>query len=117
MTRRYTMELQRFIGEHAEVLKSLMVAQRHDPATLQGAGQIDSLRAYFDRCASITSGRIKVKPRVDPRLTVRVSFVAVLGCVLFRDWIFPSRLASEQQIAAAIGDFVMGGVAASSSKA
>jgi AcrR family transcriptional regulator len=116
MTRRYTLELQRFIGEHAEVLKSVVVAQRHDPATLQGAAEIDSLRAYFDRCASITSERIKVRPRIDPRLTVRVSFVAVLGCVLFKDWIFPSRLANEQEITAAIGDFVMGGVAASSSK-
>ena len=116
MTRRYTSELQRFISKHADVLRSLMVAQRYDPATLQAAAQIDSLRTYFDRCAAITSARIRVKPKVDPKLTVRVSFVVVLGCVLFRRWIFPSGLASEREIAAAIGDFVMGGVAESSSK-
>ena len=92
-----------------------MAAQRYDPATLQSAAQIDSLRTYFDRCAAITAARIHVKPRVDPKLTVRVSFVVVLGCVLFRHWIFPSGLASEREIATAIGDFVMGGVAESSS--
>jgi hypothetical protein len=41
-----------------------------------------------------------------------VSFVAVLGCVLFRDWVFPKGLASEREITAAVSDFVLGAIAA-----
>jgi hypothetical protein len=41
---------------------------------------------------------------------VRVSFVAVLACVMFKDWIFPPGMASDEEITAAINDFVMEGI-------
>ena len=43
---------------------------------------------------------------------VRVSFAAVLGCTLFKDWILPAGLASEQKISAAVKAFVMDGITA-----
>jgi hypothetical protein len=54
--------------------------------------------------------RLKGKSKVPPELVVRLAFVFVLGSVLFRDWIFPSGLASDDEIAAAVGDFLMAGV-------
>jgi hypothetical protein len=42
----------------------------------------------------------------------RVSFAAVLACVMFKDWIFPPGLASEEEIRAAINDFVREGIGA-----
>lgn len=49
-------------------------------------------------------------PKVDPKLMVRVSFVAVLACILFKEWIFPPGMASDEEIGAAIEDFVMDGI-------
>ena len=51
-------------------------------------------------------------PKVDPKLMVRVSFVAVLACVMFRDWIFPPGMATEEEENKAIQDFVIEGISA-----
>ena len=56
------------------------------------------------------SGRVGKDATVEPRLLVRVSFAAVLGCVLFKDWIFPEGLAADEDISAAIVDFVIDGI-------
>lgn len=110
VTHQYTSELQHFIREHSDVITSLILAQAHESGSGWESREIKSLAAYFDRCAAITQQRMKVKPRVDPRLIARVSFIAVLGSVLFKDWIFPPGLASEREITAAVTDFVLGAV-------
>jgi AcrR family transcriptional regulator len=108
----YTTELQSFISEHAEMLTSLVVAQTYDDGSAQGVGEINSLRAYFDHGAATMQMRVKDDAKVDPKLMVRVSFAAVLGCVLFKDWIFPPGLASDEDIRSAINDFVLDGIGA-----
>lgn len=114
ITRRYTSELQHFIREHSDAITSLILAQAYESGSGRRAREIKSLAAYFDRCAAVTRQRMKVEPRIDPRLVARVSFVAVLGCVLFKEWIFPPRLASDREITAAISDFVLGAISAGS---
>jgi AcrR family transcriptional regulator len=109
ITHRYTSELQRFIREHSDALTSMVFAQNYDPATSRGATEIQSLSTYFDRCAAITEARMDGKPKFDLQMMVRVSFVAVLGCVIFKDWIFPPGLASDADITAAVSDFVLSG--------
>jgi hypothetical protein len=47
---------------------------------------------------------------------VRVSFAAVLACILFKEWIFPPGMASDEQINAAIKDFVMDGINANANQ-
>ena len=108
--RLYITELQQFLDEHSKLLLSLVVAQTFTSGSLQGVGEIESLRHYFERGAATMSGRVEGNPRVDPKLLVRVSFAAVLGCVIFRDWIFPAGLASDDDISAAIIDFVIDGI-------
>lgn len=110
--RRYIAELQQFIGEHSQMLMSLVVAQTYTPESKQGVGEIDSLRTYFERGAAAMTSQMDRNPQVDPRLMVRVSFAAVLASVMFKDWIFPPGLANDDEISAAIIDFVIDGISA-----
>jgi AcrR family transcriptional regulator len=112
MARLYTTELQRFIKGNSPLLTSLVVAQTYDDGNAHGVGKINSLQAYFDRGAATMTARVKGKPKVAPQLMVRVSFAAVLGCIMFEDWIFPPDLAPNEEIAAAINDFVLEGIGA-----
>jgi AcrR family transcriptional regulator len=107
MTDLYATELQRFIRENSGILAPLIVAQTYESGTAQPA--IDSLHTYFDRCASLMSLRLKGRAKVDPRLTVRVVFGAVLASVMFKDWIFPAGLATDEEITAAVNDFIKEG--------
>lgn len=108
----YIDELQRFISENSEMLTSLVVAQAYDAGSAQGVSAIGSLDEYFARGASVMNQRLKGDYKVAPKLMVRVSFAAVLACVMFKDWIFPPGLASDEEIRAAINDFVREGIGA-----
>jgi AcrR family transcriptional regulator len=108
----YIDELQRFIGENAQLLTSLIAVQTYDPQAAEGLSAISSLATYFERGAANMTARLTGPPKVDPKLMVRVSFAAVLACVLFKDWIFPAGSASEEEIRAAINVFVREGIAA-----
>ena len=112
MTQLYTTKLQRFISEHSAMLTTLVVAQIYDAGMPQGVGRINSLATYFEHGAQVMRKRMKSEPRIDPKLMVRVSFAAVLACVMFRHWIFPAGLASDRAIRAAINDFVLEGIGA-----
>jgi AcrR family transcriptional regulator len=110
---RYITELQEFLTGHSRMLLSLVVAQTYAPGSMQGVSEIDSLTAYFDRGAATMTRRLGVEEiRVAPKLMVRVSFAAVLACVMFRDWMFPPGLADEAAINEAIVDFVLDGISA-----
>ncbi len=108
----YTDELQRFVVENRHMITSLVVAQTYETGAAQGVAAISSLGKYFDRGAAIMKGRRGQSLKVDPKLMVRVSFAAVLACVMFWDWIFPPGLASDEEIKDAINDFVLEGISA-----
>jgi AcrR family transcriptional regulator len=110
MSRRYTSELQQFIRNNSKMLTSLVVAQTYQMGTAHGVGKIDSLGTYFEHGASMMTKRLKTKPKIDPKLLVRLAFVAVLAAVMFKDWIFPPGLASDEDIEAAINDFILAGI-------
>ena len=111
----YIDALQKFITAHAEALTSLIVAQTYDDGTAHGVGRMNSLRAYFDHGAA-TMTKTQSRPQVAPELMVRVSFVAVLAAIIFKDWILPAGLASDEEISAAINRFVLEGIGANFSK-
>jgi hypothetical protein len=105
------------MSAHSEMLMSLIVAQTYAAGSTAGVNEFDSVRAYFERGAAMMASRMAdSSPRVDPKLMVRVSFVAVLACVLFKDWVFPAGMATEDEIRAAINDFVMDGINANSAR-
>lgn len=115
-THLYTSELQHFIRDHSRMLTSLVVAQTYDVGTAHGVGKINSLGTYFDRAASMMALRVKGQAGADPRLMVRIAFASVLASVMFRDWLFPAGLASDEQIEAAVNAFITKGVAAAPAK-
>ena len=106
----YINELREFLGEHSPMLMTLIVAQAYAAGSRKGVAEIEGLRTYFERGAEIMGRRSPAKPRVRPELMVRVSFAAVLGCVMFNDWIFPKGTAPDREIEAAIIDFVIDGI-------
>lgn len=108
--RLYISELQHFIRAHSKMLMSLVFAQTYAPFTTPGVGEIDSLQSYFAKGAAMMSRRSGEKAKVEPKLMVRVSFAAVLSCILFKDWMFPPGLAGEEEISEAIIDFVIDGI-------
>lgn len=111
-THLYTSELQRFVRDNERLLMSLIVTQTYDSGVAHSVAGIDSLNTYFERSAALMSARLKgKKPKTDPRLLVRLAFSSVLAAVIFRDWIFPEGLASDEAIETAVNDFVMRGVA------
>ena len=113
-THLYIDELRTFLDEHSKLLLSLVVAQLFTSGSMKNVGEIDSLSAYFEQGAARMSLRSNRNLRVDPKLLVRVSFAGVLGCVIFKDWIFPSGSASDEEINAAIIDFVIDGLSGGS---
>jgi AcrR family transcriptional regulator len=108
----YVEDLQRFLSAHADMFTTLVVAQKYDREMAESVGEIESLSAYFERGASTMERRLNGGGKVDPKLMVRVSFAGVLGCVLFRDWIFPPGMASDEEIRRAIDIFVAEGIGA-----
>ena len=109
----YSTDLQRFISDNVGMFTSLVVAETYKSADTLGVGAIDSLRDYFARGAATMRRAIGPgNEAVDPRLIVRVSFVAVLASVMFKSWIFPPGLATDEEITDAINRFVMHGIKA-----
>lgn len=108
--RRYITELQEFIGQHSGMLMSLVVAKAYAQDPTEGGSGLDGLREYFDRGAAMMRRRSSGEQKVAPEMMVRVSFAAVLGCVLFNDWMFPPGLAGDDAIREATLDFVLDGL-------
>lgn len=111
VARRYICELQDFIAEHSRMFMTLIVASSYSPETNDWIGEMEGLRAYFDKgTASMRANA--VAPKVEPELMVRVSFAAVLASLMFRDWLFPRGMARDEDIREAIVDFVIDGIRA-----
>lgn len=106
----YITALQEFMDQHSKTLMTMVVARAYEKAA--GAEPVigDDLRDYFDIGAATMRQRLSGEPKVPPELMVRVSFAAVLGCALFKDWLFPLGIASDEAIRQATIDFVVDGV-------
>ncbi|HMO68328.1 MAG TPA: TetR family transcriptional regulator [Novosphingobium sp.] len=107
---RYIDELQDFIEDHSRSLMSLIVARAHGQVAGEGPEEIEGLEAYFARGSATMRAHRGENLAVPPELLVRVSFAAVLGSVLFRDWLFPPGLADDAAIRRAIAAFTIDGI-------
>ncbi|MFA7602680.1 MAG: TetR/AcrR family transcriptional regulator [Novosphingobium sp.] len=110
MARRYISELQDFVEQHSRMFMSLIVASAYSPEATDPVSEMEGLRAYFAQGTETMTRRIGEHPTVDPQLMVRVSFVAVLANLMFKDWLFPAGMASNAQIRDAIANFVIDGI-------
>jgi AcrR family transcriptional regulator len=112
MARRYICELQDFMEQHHRMFMSLVVASAYSPEATNPVSEMEGLRAYFAQGAEMMTQRMGKGALVDPKLMVRVSFVAVLASLMFKDWLFPPGMASEEEIRDAIVAFVIDGIRA-----
>jgi AcrR family transcriptional regulator len=112
--RLYISELQEFLREHSNLLLSLIAAQTFTSGALNGKTEIDSLKAYFKRGSAMMRKRVHGKTKVDPNLLVRVTFAAVLGCVIFRHWVCPAGTANDAEFSEACIDFLIEGISVNS---
>jgi AcrR family transcriptional regulator len=115
-TRQYILELRQFIGRHSRMFSSLVAAQMYASENVKGLSEIEGLHNFFSRAAEVNRKRLTGKPRIDPKLLTRVSFASILACVIFKDWLFPEESASEDEISAAISDFIMDGLNANADR-
>jgi AcrR family transcriptional regulator len=116
MARRYIGELQDFMAQHSRMFMSLIVASAYSPEATNPVSEMEGLRAYFEQGASVMTSRVGDSAPVDPKLMVRVSFVAVLASLMFKDWLFPAGMASDEDIREAIAEFVIDGIMANEEK-
>ncbi|QSR19869.1 hypothetical protein CA833_22240 [Novosphingobium sp. KA1] len=108
--RSYIAELQDFIEQHQRMFRSLIVAETGKDADVPGMGGVNALQAYFARGAGVVRRRTGGEDKLPPELMVRISFAAVLGCVLFKDWLYPDGMADDAAIRAAMTRFVLDGI-------
>jgi AcrR family transcriptional regulator len=112
LARRYIGELQDFMAQHSRMFMSLIVASAYSPEATEQVSEMEGLRAYFAQGTEVMAGRVGEDARVDPRLMVRVSFVAVLASLMFKDWLFPPGMATDEEIRDAVAEFVIDGIRA-----
>lgn len=108
--RAYISELQDFIEQHSGMLMSLVVAKAYAQDPTEGGSGLDGLLEYFGRGAALMQGRVGGERKVPADLMVRVSFAAVLGSVLFKDWMYPPGMAGQDAVREATIDFVLDGL-------
>lgn len=112
LAHKYIRELQDFMAGHSRMFMSLIVASAYSPDSTDSVAELEGLQAYFEQGKAMMRARVSETPRVSPELMVRVSFAAVLANLMFRDWLFPPGMASEEEIRDAIAAFVIEGIEA-----
>ncbi|MDR2856694.1 MAG: TetR family transcriptional regulator [Novosphingobium sp.] len=112
MARRYIGELQDFMEQHSRMFMSLAVASAYSPEATNPVSEMEGLRAYFAQGAEVMTRRVGADAPIDPGLMVRVSFIAVLASLMFKDWLFPAGMATDAEIRNAVAGFVIDGIRA-----
>lgn len=108
-SRAFVSDLVSFIRRHSDMFKSLVVNEAYSKDG-DGASGLRGLQDYFDKMSAIEETKLSDRPKVAPRLISRISFAAILGCILFDDWIFPEGIAEDEEVHEALCDFIMEGL-------
>lgn len=111
-SRQYVDALVQFITDHKGMFLSLVFAQTFKTGGIEGLAEINGLHDYFQRMAEMADRNLNPKARIHPRHMARISFAAIMACVLFGDWLFSDDLDDPEDVRKAIGDFVMERLAA-----
>lgn len=109
-TLEYIGQIRDLIASHPRMLLSLVFAQCYKAGEIDGLADIQGLHDYFARSAKQASLSLKSEPRVDPELMARISFVSIMSCIVFQDWLFPDGRWDRERIHDAISQFVMDGL-------
>lgn len=107
--REYIGQQQDFLRENSGMFMSLIVQEAFDTEGVRGIDGLSGLQEFLDKMSTFAAARGGEEAMIDAKLTARISFGSLLACVLFRDWLFPQGLASDQKIKEAVINFVQKG--------
>lgn len=108
-SRDYVSDLVTFVKSHSEMFKSLAFSEAYGKGE-DGSAALQGLQDYFLKMSALEEKRLTRHPKVSPQLIARISFAAILACIMFDDWLFPVGVASGREIHEAICDFIMDGL-------
>lgn len=108
-SRKFVSDLAGFVRRHSGMFKSLVVNEAYAKDGDSSSG-LRGLQDYFDKMSALEEVRLAKRHRIPPRLISRISFAAILGCILFDDWLFPDGVAEGDEIHDALCDFIMEGL-------
>lgn len=109
LTRKYILELERFIDQHSRKFISLFFEQTYYN-TDNGLNNIEGIQDYLSYATSMQTTGKDGDPKIDHRIMARLSFATIFSCVIFREWIFPNDLASKDDVLLSLPDFIMDGL-------
>lgn len=105
----YIGEQQDFLRKNSRMFMSLILHEAFDKHGVEGMDGLSGLQEFLDKMSAFADSRLDGRSDSDGKLVARISFGSLLACVLFGDWLFPKGIASEEQIRAAVVDFIMKG--------
>jgi AcrR family transcriptional regulator len=108
-SREFVSDLAGFVRRHSGIFKSLVVSEAYAKDD-DGASGLRGLQDYFNKMSAIEEVRLTGRPKVAPRVISRISFAAILGCILFNDWLFPEGVAEDKEVHDGLCDFIMEGL-------
>ena len=109
ITQRYIAALSRFIGEQKREFLALIRSNTEEMGEAAGLGKMGALGAFFEISQAMLTSKRGAGMTIDPGVLNRVSFAAVLGCIMFGDWLFPEDMGQEQVIPV-LSNFIMYGL-------
>ena len=113
----YVRQLQDFVGQHSELMTALTAFRPADRENNIEVNELDSLSLYFDTGTIMLETRQHKNPLIKPRLMAKIIFSSVLSTVIFKDWLFSDGSESDDEVIDAIGEFLIGGIFASTTAA
>lgn len=108
-SRAFVSDLISFVQRYSNMFKSLVVNEAYAKNGDASSG-LRGLQDYFDKMSALEEARLMGPPNIPPRLISRISFGAILGCVLFNEWLIPEGVAPDEEVHEALCDFIMEGL-------
>jgi AcrR family transcriptional regulator len=108
-SKEYIGQQQDFLRENSRMFMSLILNEAFESEDLEGVDGLSGLQAFLDKMSTFAEKRPIDTNVTDSALIARISFGSLLACVLFRDWLFPTGIASDEKIRSAVIDFVLKG--------
>ena len=109
ITEKYILTLSQFIGEQKREFLALIRSNTEELGEAAGLGKMVALDAYFSISLAMLTTKRGAAFKMDPKVVNRVSFAAVLACIMFGDWLFPDDM-NKEDVIPVLSKFIMYGL-------